>query len=81
MTVRLAPGASATVNKRVVRIFYTPKEVQYDDAFIVLDLDGKFDVILGSSWLRRYEPQVSQHSRSGNMTAACSLDAHLMNVL
>ena len=81
MTVRLAPGASVTVNKRVVRIFYTPKEAQYDDTFIVLDLDGIFDVILGLSWLRRYEPKVSWNRRGFDIPAACSPDTHLMNIL
>ena len=41
MTVRLATGASATVMKRVVGIFFTLKEVQYDNNFIFLDLDDK----------------------------------------
>ena len=45
--VRLATGASVTVMKRVVRITYTLKGVQYNDEFIILDLDDKFDVILG----------------------------------
>ena len=45
MTVRLATGASVTVMKRVVGITYTLKGVQYDDEFIILDLDDKFDVI------------------------------------
>ena len=35
------------------------EDKQYDDDFIVLDLDDKFDVILGLPWLRRYEPRVS----------------------
>ena len=59
MTVRLATGASVTVMKRVVVLSYTLKEFQYDDDFIALDLDDKFDVILGLLCLRRYEPQVS----------------------
>ena len=54
MTVRLATGTSVIVMKRVVGITYTLKEVQYDDDFIILDLDDKFDVILGLPWLRRY---------------------------
>ena len=53
MTVHLATGASVTVMKRVVGITYTLKEVQYDDDVIILDLDEKFDVILGLPWLRR----------------------------
>ena len=67
--------------KRVVGICYTLKEVQYHDDFIVLDLDDKFDVILGLPWLRRYEPQVSWNRRSVNMPADCSSDVHPMNVL
>ena len=47
MTVRLATGASVTVMKRVVGITYTLKGVHYDDDFIILDLDDKFDAILG----------------------------------
>ena len=47
MTVLLATGASITVKKRVVGIYYTLKDEQYDDDFIVLDLDEKFDVTLG----------------------------------
>ena len=79
--MRLATGASVTVMKRVVVLSYTLKEVQYDDDFIVLDLDDKFDVILGLPWIRRYELQVSWHRRSVDMPATCSPDAHLMNVL
>ena len=58
MTVRLATGASVTVRKRVVGTTYTLKAVQYDDEFVIMDLDDKFDVILGLPWLRRHEPQV-----------------------
>ena len=59
MTVCLATGASITVEKRVVGINYTLEGEQYNDDFIVLDLDDKFDVILELPWLRRYEPSVS----------------------
>ena len=81
MTVRLATGASITVMKRVVKVHYTLKEKQYDDDFIVLDLDDKFDVILGLPWLRKYEPRISWQHRSVKMPATCSSDGHLMNVL
>ena len=71
MTVRLATGASVTVMKRVAGITYTVIEFQYDDHFIVLDLDDKFYVILGLPWLRRYEPQVSWHRRSVDIPVTC----------
>ena len=81
MTVRLATGASITVKKRVVGIHYTLKGEQYDDDFIVLDLDYKFDVILGLPWLRKYKPRVSWQCRSVTIPATCSsvnhLDEHL----
>ena len=52
MTVRLATGASVTVMKHVVRITYTLKEVSYNYKIVVLELDDKFNVILGLPWLR-----------------------------
>ena len=67
--------------KRVVKIHYTLKGKQYDDDFIVLDLDDKFDVILGLPWLRKYEPRISWQHRSVKMPATCSSDGHLINVL
>ena len=79
--VHPATGASVTVMKRVVDITYTLKGVQYDDDFIILDLDDKFDVILGLPWLRRYEPQVSWHRRTVDMPVTCSSDGHLMNAM
>ena len=59
LTVRLATGASIAVMKSVVGFRYTLKDLQYNDDFIVLDLDDEFDVILGLPWLRRYDPRVS----------------------
>ncbi|MCY0725446.1 hypothetical protein OVW19_27235, partial [Klebsiella pneumoniae] len=60
---------------------FTFEGEQYDDAFIVLDLDDKFDVILGLPWLRKYEPRVSWQHRSVKISAACLSDGHLMNIL
>ena len=54
---------------------------QYDDDFIVLDLDDKFDVILGLPWLRRYELRVSWQHRSVKMSASCSSYGHMMDVM
>ena len=46
MTVRLATSASINVKKRGVGTHYTLEDEQYDDDFIILNLDDKFDVIL-----------------------------------
>ena len=79
--MRLASGASVIVMKRVVGITYTLKRVQYNDDFIILDLDDKFDVILGLPWLRRYDPQVSWHRRTVDVPVTCSSYGHLMNAM
>ena len=42
LTVRLATGASIAAMKRVVRFHSTLEDLQYNDDFIVLDLDDKF---------------------------------------
>ena len=57
------------------------EEEHYDDDSIVLDLDDKFDVILGMPWLRRYEPRVIWQHQDVKAPAACSSDDHLMIVL
>ena len=78
--MRLAIGASIKVNKRVVGLHYIIEGKGYDDSFIVLDLDDKFDVILGLPWLRKFEPWISWQHRTVKLPAACSSDGHLMNV-
>ena len=77
----LATGASIAVMKRVVGFHYTLEDLQYNDDFIVLNLDEKFDVILGLPWLRKYEPRVSWQHRTVKMPATCSSDGYLTNVL
>lgn len=73
MKVRLATGAVVELNRRVVRMHYAIEELQLDDEFIVLNLDDKFDVILGMPWLVRYQPSVDWLSRS--ITLAAPKDA------
>ncbi len=63
-TVRLATGATVKVKKRVVGLHYAFRTRQLNDEFIVLDLDDKFDVILGMPWLKKYEPRVCWTDKS-----------------
>ena len=79
--VSLTTGASIAVMKHVVGFHYTLEDLQYNDDIIVLDLDDKFDIILGLPWLRRYEQTVSWQHRTVKMPATCSSDGHLMSVL
>uniref|UniRef100_A0AAV1U8M7 Uncharacterized protein n=1 Tax=Peronospora matthiolae TaxID=2874970 RepID=A0AAV1U8M7_9STRA len=81
MKVCLASDALKTVNKRLVGIHYTLEEKQYDDDFIVPDLDDKFDFILGLPRKRKYQPWISWQHRSVRMLAVCSSDGHLKHIL
>ena len=75
--MRLATDAYVTVQKRIVGIHYTLQDKRYNDDFIVLDLDDKFDVILGLPWLSKFEPWISWQHRAVKMFAACLSDNHL----
>jgi hypothetical protein len=79
--VRLATGASVKVMKCVVGLHYTLEGEEYDDEFIVLDLDDKFDIILGLPWLRLRDPQISWRDRSVKISATRASGGHLMSVL
>ena len=72
----LDSGASITVMKRVVNFHYTSKDLQYDDDFIVLDLDDKFDVILGVPLLNN----TSQGSASSIDPTRCVPLVHQMAI-
>ena len=63
MTVRLATGASITLNYLNSGIFNILVDKQNDDLFKVLDLDDKSDGILGLPRLRRYMPSVRWRHR------------------
>ncbi|KAF1322456.1 reverse transcriptase, partial [Globisporangium splendens] len=58
MIVRLANGSKVTMPKRVLRMVVECDDFRGEDEFILLDLDDKFDLILGMPWLRRYQPSI-----------------------
>ncbi|KAF1317042.1 reverse transcriptase, partial [Globisporangium splendens] len=58
MIVRLANGSKVTMPKRVLRMAIECDDFRGEDEFILLDLDDKFDLILGMPWLRRYQPSI-----------------------
>ncbi|KAF1316972.1 reverse transcriptase, partial [Globisporangium splendens] len=58
MIVRLANGSKVTMPKRVLRMAIGCDDFRGEDEFILLDLDDKFDLILGMPWLRRYQPSI-----------------------
>ncbi|KAF1328828.1 putative polyprotein, partial [Globisporangium splendens] len=58
MIVRLANGSTVKMPKRVVRLAIKCEDFRGEDEFILLDLDDKFDMILGMPWLKRYQPSI-----------------------
>ncbi|KAF1313449.1 reverse transcriptase, partial [Globisporangium splendens] len=64
ITVRLATGATVTMEKHVTRLRVTHDGRQMEGDFIWLDLDDKFDVILGMPWLKKYQPIIDWNQQS-----------------
>ncbi|KAF1315245.1 reverse transcriptase, partial [Globisporangium splendens] len=58
MIVRLANGSTVKMPKCVVRLAIKCEDFRGEDEFILLDLDDKFDIILGMPWLKRYQPSI-----------------------
>ncbi|GMF62242.1 unnamed protein product [Phytophthora fragariaefolia] len=62
--VRLATGVVVRAEKRVVRARFSYEEKQFVDELIVLDLDDKFDMVLGMTWLARHDPVIDWAKRT-----------------
>jgi hypothetical protein len=56
LIVRLADGTHLTVPKSSITLHYTLEELQGQDDFILLDLDDRFDIILGLPWCHKHQP-------------------------
>ncbi|KAF1334655.1 reverse transcriptase, partial [Globisporangium splendens] len=65
ITVRLATGATVATEKHVTRLRVTHDDGrQMEGDFVWLDLDDKFDVILGMPWLKKYQPIIDWNQQS-----------------
>ncbi|GMF54773.1 unnamed protein product [Phytophthora fragariaefolia] len=64
LEVRLATGVVVRTEKRVVRAPFSYQEKKFVDERIVLDLDDKFDMVLGMPWLARHDPLVDWAKRT-----------------
>jgi hypothetical protein len=56
LIIRLADGTQLTVPKSSIMLHYSLEELQGQDDFILLDLDDRFDIILGLPWCQRHQP-------------------------
>ncbi|KAK1931495.1 Retrotransposon-like protein 1 [Phytophthora citrophthora] len=64
LEVRLATGATVRTEKRVVRVCFSYKRRTFVEDLIVLDLDDKFDLVLGMPWLARHDPVINWEKRT-----------------
>ena len=64
LIVRLATGSTIEVPKRTILLNLTCGTFVAEDEFIVLDLDDKFDIILGMPWSARHQPEIDWEHQS-----------------
>ncbi|GMF47126.1 unnamed protein product [Phytophthora fragariaefolia] len=64
LEVRLATGVVVRTEKRAVRVRFSPLKKKFVDELIVLDLDDKFDMVLGMPWVARHYQVVDWAKRT-----------------
>ncbi|KAG3038931.1 hypothetical protein PC121_g23814 [Phytophthora cactorum] len=64
LEVRFATGVTVRTEKRVVRVRFSYKHRVFVENLIVLDLDDKFNLVLGMPWLARHDPVVNWEKRT-----------------
>ncbi|OWY91802.1 reverse transcriptase [Phytophthora megakarya] len=64
LEVRLATGAIVKTEKRVIRARFSYKHLAFVEELLVLNLDDKFDVLLGMPWLARHDPTIVWEKRT-----------------
>ena len=62
MIVRLANGSCVKMPRKITRLKMKFEDFRGEADFILLDLDEKFDMILGMPWLRQYQPSIDWKS-------------------
>ncbi|KAG3196965.1 hypothetical protein PC129_g24600 [Phytophthora cactorum] len=64
LEVQLATGATVRTEKRVVHVRFLYKHRVFVRSHIVLDLDDKFELVLGMPWLARHDPVINWEKRT-----------------
>uniref|UniRef100_H3GF65 Reverse transcriptase domain-containing protein n=2 Tax=Phytophthora ramorum TaxID=164328 RepID=H3GF65_PHYRM len=64
LEVRLETGVVVRTEKRIVRVRFSYQEKEFVDELIVLELDDKFDMVLGMPWLARHDPVIDWTKRT-----------------
>ena len=64
LLVRMANGTSITIPKQIIDLTYTVNGYEGSDSFFLLNMDERFDVILGMAWLIRHDPVIDWANQS-----------------
>jgi hypothetical protein len=64
ISVRLATGVVVTTKRIVVDLRVKFEDFDFTEKFTVLDMDERYDLILGMAWLQEYEPWIDWKSKS-----------------
>ena len=64
ITVRLATGTRVTVPKIALNLNIQFLDFDSTERCLVLDLDSRYDLILGMAWLERHEPWIDWRSKT-----------------
>ncbi|GMF54635.1 unnamed protein product [Phytophthora fragariaefolia] len=64
VSVRLATGSIVSTRKVTIPLNVTFDDFDSVEPFIVLDMDDRYDLILGMPWLAKHEPWIDWHSRT-----------------
>ena len=75
ITVRLATGARVTVPKVPLNLGLKFLDFNSVERCLVLDLDSRYDLILGMAWLERHEPWIDWRSKTLGATRIVSDEA------
>ena len=79
ITVRLATGTRVTVPKVPINLGVKFLDFDCVERCLVLDLDTRYDLILGMAWLERHEPWIDWRSKTLGATRAApsgALESH-----
>jgi hypothetical protein len=64
VSVRLATGSIVSIRKVLLPLAVKCDDVNSVEPFIVLDMDDRYDLILGMPWLVKHEPWIDWRSRT-----------------
>ena len=76
LLVRLADGTQLSVPKSSITLQYSFEDFKDKDDFLLLDLDERFDIILGLPWCQRHQPTIDWNKYSVQFPSS-DLDAFL----